>query len=220
VSRPSKASKTPPLLRVRGLTKKFGDVEVLSGVDLTVTAGKAVALRGRNGAGKSTLLLCVTGVDAPTSGTVELDGEPVDERSVRVRRDLAIVLDDMDFFPDLSVIEHLDVFARAHGVEDAEKVVDEVLEEVRLTPQAAQLPGTLSSGQKRRLALASAFVRPRRLLVLDEPEARLDEAGLVWLTDRLLREKAAGLGILLASHDPDLVAAVADRVHDLDEPSP
>ena len=124
----------------------------------------------------------------------------------------------MDFFPDLSVVEHLDLFARAHGVPDAEQLVDDVLEEVRLTPQAAQLPGTLSSGQKRRLALASAFVRPRRLLVLDEPEARLDQAGLVWLTERLLREKAAGLGILLASHDPDLVAAVADRVHDLDEP--
>ena len=126
----------------------------------------------------------------------------------------------MDFFPDLSVIEHLDLFARAHGVPDAEALVDDVLEEVRLTPQAAQLPGTLSSGQKRRLALASAFVRPRRLLVLDEPEARLDQAGLEWLTERLLREKADGLGILLASHDPDLVKAVADRVLDLDEPSP
>lgn len=213
----SAASKSPPLLRVRELTKKFGDVEVLSGVDLTVTAGKALALRGRNGAGKSTLLRCVTGVDAPTSGTVELHGVPVDERSVDVRRDLAIVMDDMDFFPDLSVVEHLDLFARAHGVPDAETVVDDVLDEVRLTPQASQLPGTLSSGQKRRLALASAFVRPRRLLVLDEPEARLDQAGLAWLTERLLREKADGLGILLASHDPDLVQAVADRVLDLDE---
>lgn len=213
-------SRTSPLLRVRGLTKKFGDIEVLSGVDLTVTSGKALALRGRNGAGKSTLLRCITGVDAPTAGTVELDGEPVDERSVAVRRDLAIVLDDMDFFPDLSVIEHLDLFARAHGVPDAEALVDAVIEEVRLTPQAAQLPGTLSSGQKRRLALASAFVRPRRLLVLDEPEARLDQAGLEWLTQRLLQEKADGLGILLASHDPDLVEAVADRVLDLDELSP
>ncbi|GAA4746893.1 ABC transporter ATP-binding protein [Nocardioides endophyticus] len=220
MSKPAKPSKTPPLLRVRGLTKKFGDIEVLSGVDLTVTAGRALALRGRNGAGKSTLLRCVTGVDAPTAGSVELDGEPVDERSVAVRRDLAIVLDDMDFFPDLSVIEHLDLFARAHGVPDAEALVDAVVEEVRLTAQAAQLPGTLSSGQKRRLALASAFVRPRRLLVLDEPEARLDQAGLEWLTERLLKEKADGLGILLASHDPDLVKAVADRVLDLDELSP
>jgi ABC-2 type transport system ATP-binding protein len=205
-----------PLLRVRGLTKKFGDVEVLSGVDFDVAAGRAVALRGRNGSGKSTLLRCVTGVDQPTAGTVELDGHPIDERSVRVRRDLAIVLDDLDFFPDLSVAEHLDLFARAHRVADVEQLVDSVLEEVGLTAQWAQLPDTLSSGQRRRLALASAFVRPRRLLVLDEPEARLDRPGLGWLTERLLREKAEGLGILLASHDPDLVAAVADDVLDLD----
>ena len=207
----------PPLLRVRGLTKKYGDVEVLTDVDLDVTAGRALALRGRNGSGKSTLLRCVTGVDAPTSGTVELDGHPVDERSERVRRDLALVLDDMDFFPDLSVVEHLDLFARAHAVPDAEELVDDVLNEVRLIPQSAQLPGTLSSGQKRRLALASAFVRPRRLLVLDEPEARLDQAGLAWLTERLLREKADGLGVLIASHEPALVEAVADRVLDLDQ---
>jgi ABC-2 type transport system ATP-binding protein len=140
----------------------------------------------------------------------------VDERSPRIRRDMAVVMDDLDFFPDLSVIEHLDLFARAHGVEDAEAVVDAVLAEVELEPQADQLPGTLSSGQRRRLALASAFVRPRRLLVLDEPEQRLDAKGLVWLAERLQREKADGLGVLLATHDPELVAALADSVVDLD----
>ncbi len=208
---------TAPLLRVRGLTKKYGDVTVLRDVDLDVAPGRALALRGRNGAGKSTLLRCVTGADEPTSGTVELDGTPVDERSVQVRRDVAAVSDELDFFPDLSVIEHLDLLARAHRVVEAEALVDEVLEDVRLVGQAAQLPGTLSSGQRRRLALATAFVRPRRLLVLDEPEARLDQAGLAWLVERLRREKADGLGILLASHDPELVAAVADDVLDLDD---
>jgi len=121
-------------------------------------------------------------------------------------------MDDMDFFPDLSVVEHLDLFAQAHGVEDVESVVDAVLQEVGLVPQSAQLPGTLSSGQRRRLALASAFVRPRRLLVLDEPEQRLDRAGLDWLAERLNAEKAAGLGVLLASHDQALVEAVVDNV--------
>src|SRR5664279_1847092 len=187
----SKAKAKPvPLLRVRGLTRKFGDVEVLKGLDLDLRAGQALALLGRNGAGKSTVLRCVTASDRPTSGTVELDGHAVDERSPRTRRDMAVVMDDMDFFPDLSVVEHLDLFARAHGVEDPEGVVDEVLREVRMVPQSAQLPGTLSSGQRRRLALASAFVRPRRLLVLDEPEQRLDAAGVEWLVDRLIREKA------------------------------
>ena len=210
------ASDPGPLLSVRGLTRRFGDVDVVAGLDLDVAAGTALALVGRNGAGKSTVLRCVTTADRPTSGTVLLDGSPVDERSPRTRRDLAVVMDDMDFFPDLSVVEHLDLFARAHGVPDVEETVDEVLREVGLVPQSAQLPGTLSSGQRRRLALASAFVRPRRLLVLDEPEQRLDAAGLDWLVGRLQREKAAGLGVLLASHEPDLVAAVADHVLDLD----
>lgn len=77
---------------------------------------------------------------------------------------------------------------------------------------SGQLPSTLSSGQRRRLALASIFVRPRTLLVLDEPEQRLDVEGVAWLGDKLLAEKAAGRGIVLVSHDPDLVARVCDRV--------
>ncbi len=209
-------TKAVPRLRVRGLSRRFGTVDVVSGFDLDVAPGKAVALVGRNGAGKSTVLRCVSAADTPTKATVELDGEPVDERSPHTRRHMAVVMDDMDFFPDLSVVEHLDLFARAHGVPDAEEVVNAVLHEVKLVPQSAQLPGTLSSGQRRRLALASAFVRPRRLLVLDEPEARLDQEGLEWLADRLRREKADGLGILMASHDPGLVDAVADRVVSLD----
>ncbi|HET7357986.1 MAG TPA: ABC transporter ATP-binding protein [Nocardioidaceae bacterium] len=205
----------PPLLRVRGLRRRFGDVDVVANLDLDVRAGRATALTGRNGAGKSTVLRCITGADRPTAGTVELDGVQVDERSPKIRRDLAVVMDDMDFFPDLSVVEHLDLFAQAHRVEDVEAVVDAVLQEVGLVPQSAQLPGTLSSGQRRRLALASAFVRPRRLLVLDEPEQRLDRAGLDWLAERLTAEKAAGLGVLLASHDRALVEAVVDDVVDL-----
>ncbi len=216
VDQPGRDEPPVPLLRLRGVRRVYGDVAVLPGIDLDVDAGAAVALTGPNGSGKSTLLRCVTGLDEPTAGTIELDGAPVDERSPRTRRDLAVVMDELDFFPDLSVIEHLDLIAHAHGVADVHAVVDETLRVVGLMDQAAQLPGTLSSGQRRRLALASAFVRPRRLLVLDEPEQRLDSAGLTWLAGRLREEKAAGLGILFASHDDALVAAVADEVIILD----
>ena len=204
-----------PLLLVRGLERAYGEHRVLSGLDLEVAAGEAVALVGPNGSGKSTLLRCVAGVDEPTGGTLELDGRPLDERDPQVRAALAVVMDDLDFFPDLSVVEHLDLFAKAHRLPDAEAEVNAVLEEVGLTTASSQLPGTLSSGQRRRLALASAFVRPRRLLVLDEPEQRLDVDGVAWLGARLVREKADGLGILLASHHPGLVEQVADRVVDL-----
>ncbi len=213
----AKPPATPPLLRVSDLHRSFGELHVLQGLDLQLRSGEALALVGPNGAGKSTALRCIAGADQATSGTVELDGEPLDERSAATRRDLAVVMDDLDFFPDLSVVEHLNLLARAHRVADADAVVDAVLDDVGLRHQAAQLPGTLSSGQRRWLALASAFVRPRRLLILDEPEQRLDAAGLAWLADRLNAEKADGLGVLLVSHDADLVEAVADWILDLGE---
>lgn len=200
------------LLTVRGITRRFADRTILSDVDLDVEAGEAVAVVGPNGSGKSTLLRCVVGADEADAGSATLDGRTLDERLPDIRRDLAVVMDDLDFFPDLSVVEHLDLMARAHGQPDAEEIVNTVLGEVGLMEVSGQLPSTLSSGQRRRLALASAFVRPRRLLVLDEPEQRLDVDGVQWLGDKLLAEKAAGRAILLVSHDADLVARVCDRV--------
>jgi ABC-2 type transport system ATP-binding protein len=197
------------LLAVRGITRRFGDRTVLAGVDLDVAAGEAVGVVGPNGSGKSTLLRCIVGTDEADAGTSVLAGRTVDEREPAIRRDLAVVMDDIDFFPDLSVVEHLELLAYTHGSPDR-ATVDGVLEALGLAGARDQLPATLSSGQRRRLALASCFVRPRRLLLLDEPEQRLDTAGRRWLADRLVAEKAAGHAVLLASHDPGLVAAVAD----------
>jgi ABC-type multidrug transport system ATPase subunit len=200
------------LLEVRGITRRFADRTILSGVDLDVAVGEAVGVVGPNGSGKSTLLRCIVGADEPDGGSATLADRPLDERMPEIRRDLAVVMDDLDFFPDLSVVEHLDLVARAHAQPDAEEIVNAVLAEVGLMEVSGQLPSTLSAGQRRRLALASAFVRPRRLLVLDEPEQRLDVDGVQWLGDKLVAEKAAGRAILLVSHDADLVARVCDRV--------
>ncbi|HEY3410488.1 MAG TPA: heme ABC exporter ATP-binding protein CcmA, partial [Propionicimonas sp.] len=201
-----------PVLKVTNLMKAFGPVVIVSGFNLEVAAGEAVALTGRNGAGKSTVLRCLVGAERPDDGTVQVNGTPVSETNPQIRRDVATVIDDLDFFPDLSVVEHLDLFARAHGIPDADDAVDEILHEVQLVPQSGQLPGTLSSGQRRRLALATAFIRPRKLLILDEPEQRLDTEGVEWLADRLVAERQRGLAIVMASHDPTLVERVATRV--------
>jgi ABC-2 type transport system ATP-binding protein len=206
------AAAKPALLTVRGITRTFGERTILSGVDLDVRAGEAVGVVGPNGSGKSTLLRCIVGADEADAGESTLAGNVLDERRPEVRADLAIVMDDIDFFPDLSVVEHLDLVARAHSQADAEEVVNVVLDEVGLMEVSGQLPSTLSSGQRRRLALASAFVRPRKLLVLDEPEARLDVEGVTWLGDKLVAEKKAGRAVLLVSHDPRLVERVCDRV--------
>ena len=208
------------LLEVRGLTRRYGETTVLDGLDLDLEPGQLLALVGRNGSGKSTALRCIVGTDQRTGGEVTLDGRPYDERESWVRAAVAVVMDDLDFFPDLSVIEHLDLMAAAHGVADAEQVVDDVLEDLDLSDQSDQLPHSLSSGQRRRLGLATGLVRPKRLLVLDEPEARLDAEGRAWLVERLHREKEAGVAILLASHHPELVDSLADQVVHLDRAEP
>ncbi len=175
------------MLTVRGLTRSFGKLSVLDDVTFTVAPGQLAVADG---------------------GEVLLDGRRLDETDPWMRSVVAAALDDIDFFPDLSVAEHLELLAYAHG--GSAQPVDAVLSELGLDPARDQLPATLSSGQRRRLALASCFVRPRRLLVLDEPEQRLDVRGRAWLTDRLRQEKAAGTAVLMASHDPDLIDAVAD----------
>ncbi|MCT1458758.1 ABC transporter ATP-binding protein [Aestuariimicrobium sp. p3-SID1156] len=205
-------AKRSTVLKVDKLSKSYGDRPIISNFSLEVAEGEAVALTGRNGAGKSTLLRCIIGADRPTEGTVEVLGTKVNESNPEIRRNVATVIDDLDFFPDLSVVEHLDLLARAHGLDDPDELVDEVLEEVQLVPQSGQFPGTLSSGQRRRLALATALVRPRKLLVLDEPEQRLDVEGVAWLGKRLAVEKQAGLAILMASHEPTLVEALGARI--------
>ena len=206
------------VLKVTHLTKSYGDNTIVDNFNLVVHEGEAIALTGRNGAGKSTVLRCIIGADRPTEGSVEVCGVRMSETNPDIRRNVATVIDDLDFFPDLSVVEHLDLLARAHGLPDPDATVDEVLKEVQLVPQAGQLPGTLSSGQRRRLALATAFVRPRKLLVLDKPEQRLDVEGIEWLGRRLRKDLDEGLAVVMASHEPSLVEALDARIVELGGP--
>ncbi|WP_116114034.1 heme ABC exporter ATP-binding protein CcmA [Austwickia chelonae] len=199
-------------LEVSQLSKTYGGRPIVRDLSFTVKAGEAIALTGPNGVGKTTTLHCLLGTVEPDSGQVFLDGTPLDERDPKVRARVATVLDDMGWFPDLTAAEHLDLFARAHGSNDPFDAVDTALEAVQLTDAADQLPDSLSSGQRRRLALATTLIRPYDLLILDEPEQRLDVVGRDWLADHLTQAKKAGAAILLASHDPQLLERVGARI--------
>lgn len=187
-----------------GVRRRFADRLVLDAVDLDVAPGQVVVLTGANGAGKTTLLRCVVGADAPDAGTVAFGGAPLDERDLTTRRALAAVLDDADLVPDLTVREHLALVALAHRVDDAHRLVDEVVTDLGLMDVADRLPVGLSAGQRRRALLASTAVRPFDLLVLDEPEQRLDDEGHAWLRRHLTAAASAGAAVLLASHDRTL----------------
>jgi len=203
------------VLEVADLTRRFGAHVVFDEVSLVLRPGEAVVVTGPNGAGKSTLLRCVAGTDKPDGGQVRWSGRPVRESDPEVRAAMAVLLDDAGVFPEMSVAEHLDLLARVHGVADPAAAVAEVLDEVGLLGAADQLPATLSSGQRQRLLLGSCFVRPREVLLLDEPEQRLDVPGRAWLARKLVAEKESGVGVLLSCHDPELADAVADWVLEL-----
>ena len=200
------------LLQVSNLGKSFDERTILDDVNFALHEGEAIAVVGPNGSGKSTLLRCVIGADSADRGQVLFDGKRFDETDPSVRGALAALLDDVEYFPDLSVAEHLHLFAWAHGEQAPDDLVDHVLDEVELRSAKDQLPITLSSGQRHRLGLASCLVRPRRVLMLDEPEQRLDQEGRRWLARRLNEEKSAGVAVLIASHDASIVDAVADHV--------
>jgi ABC-2 type transport system ATP-binding protein len=201
----------PALLSADDLVVGHDDVPACAPVTLRLAPGSALALIGPNGAGKSTLLHTLVGLLEPLAGTVAFDGETVDERRSSFRRDVAQVLDDDAFFPSLTGREHLLLTARGHGVVDAHDVVAAELAAFGVEGRADALPSQLSSGQRRRLALAAAFVRPARLLVLDEPERRLDAEMRRTLAERVAAERGRGLAVLFASHDAAFVATVADE---------
>ncbi|MED7953644.1 ABC transporter ATP-binding protein [Kitasatospora sp. NPDC058201] len=207
-----RAAARKALLQLTGVSRSYGEREVLHPVSLSLAAGECVALLGHNGSGKSTLLRVAAGRDVPSKGTVTFDGIPMDENDPRVRARVAVVGDTVACYPDLTVREHLLLVAVAHGVADAPDWVSQVLADRMLTERADALPSALSSGQMQALLLACALVRPRDLLLLDEPEQRLDPDARRHLADLLKAELADGVAVLLVTHHTDLALDVADRV--------
>jgi len=204
-----------PVLDVRNVSKSYFGTPVLADVTFTVERAEVVALTGQNGSGKSTLLRCLIGREEPDSGSVRFDGTEFRETLPGFRAAVAAGMEPGDEFSDLTVTEHLELMARAHGDPEPAELVRSVLAQLNLQKSADRFPFALSQGQRRRLGLASCLVRPRRLLVLDEPESNLDIQGRAWLTDKIRSEKAAGVAVLFASHDPALVEQVADSVVEL-----
>jgi len=207
-----KRPKSEVLVRASKVLVGYGntaDSAVCPPISVAIGRGQGLAVVGANGTGKSTFLRAVAGLLEPFAGTIEVLGVPVDERSQRFRAEVATVLDEDSYLPALTLREHLLLTARGHGGSQVSDLVTEVVAEFGLTARQHALPTALSSGQRRRLLLASAFVRPRTLLVLDEPEQRLDAGMRDRLAERLVSERTAGGAVVLATHDPVLVRTVA-----------
>ncbi len=196
-----------------GASRTYGTVEVLAPTSFTVPPGRAAAVVGPNGSGKTTLLRLVAGVDLPSSGTVSTFGGNAFDSRIRRREDLAVLIDGLPTYPDLTVAEHLALIAAAWGRrhvlgERPAPPVDEALDAASLTRVRDQYPGELSSGESQMFALLCTLYRPGALVVLDEPEQRLDarwrERAAALLTDAV----DAGRTVVVATHDDRLRAAL------------
>lgn len=190
----------------------YGEVAVLREVSLTVEAGEIAAVSGVNGCGKSTLLRCLSGLLRPGDGEVRVLGA-APSGSPAFWREVALAAEEPAWYPGLTVREHLELVPLTHGAGSGPVLtVAQALDEFELAGRADATPLTLSAGQRQRLALASVLVRPSRLLLLDEPEQKLDAAFRIRLA-AMLRAYADGGGtIVMATHDAALAEGAGARV--------
>jgi len=199
----------PIVVRLRSAVCLLDRFPALAGVDLDADEGEVVLLSGANGAGKSTLLRLIAGLVPLHSGEAHVLGHDLSGDRRSVRRELSLVGHETFCYDDLTVAENLRFAALAAG--RGVDAVDESLERVGLVTERDVLHRRLSAGQRRRLALAVAWSRNPRLLLLDEPHAGLDAEARV-VVDEIVGDAAAqGRTVLLASHELDRARALAHR---------
>jgi lipooligosaccharide transport system ATP-binding protein len=189
-------------LSARALRKSYGELEVVSGVDLVVAPGECFGLLGPNGAGKTTTLKLCLGLIEPDGGEIELLGEPVPRRAREARRNVGVVpqFDNLD--PDFTVEENLVVYGRYFGIREQQikARTPELLEFAGLTGRGDAKINTLSGGMKRRLTLARALVNDPLVVFMDEPTTGLDPQARHLIWERLRRLTQEGKTLVLTTH--------------------
>ncbi len=208
-----------PLIRARGLVKRFGDFTAVDGIDVDVHKGEAFGFLGPNGAGKSSTMRMIGCVSTPTGGTLRiLDLDPTrDGPAIRARLGVCPQQDSLD--PELTVRQNLTTYARYFGVSrrTARARAAELLEFVQLGERATSKVEPLSGGMKRRLTIARALVNEPEIVLLDEPTTGLDPQArhLVW--ERLFRLKQQGVTLVLTTHYMDEAEQLCDRLVVMDD---
>ena len=202
-------------LAVRGLSRSYGQLEALHDLAIDIDAGECVAMIGRNGSGKTTAVRLIAGLLEPTTGRVAVAGASMHDEACAVlaRSAMAVVADSPPLYADLTVGEHLELVAIAHGVAGAklDRRIEATLGRLGLAGHRDARPGGLSRGMRQKAQLACALIRPFRVLVLDEPVVGLDPTAQETLRDVLLEAKGDGAAVMLTTHQLDFARGIADR---------
>ena len=209
---------TEPILRVEGVRKRFGDLEVLAGIDLAVAAHEVVCLIGASGSGKSTLLRCIDLLEPIDAGRILVGGADITAEGVDadlVRRRIGIVFQSFNLFPHMSVLRNVTLAPeKALGMEPAaaRARAEELLARFGLVDKRDEYPDRLSGGQQQRAAIARALAMQPKVMLFDEPTSALDPE-LVGEVLEVIRQVAdSGMTMLIVTHEIDFASKVADRV--------
>jgi len=213
---------TTEALRIEGVHKSFGKLEVLRGIDLVLAEHEVVCLIGASGSGKSTLLRCVNLLEPIAAGRIFVGGEEITARGVDVdvvRRGIGIVFQSFNLFPHMTVLENVTLAPRkARGLSRSEAAADatRLLERFGLADKRDEYPDRLSGGQQQRVAIARALAMEPQLLLLDEVTSALDPELVAEVLDVIRELAAGGMTMLIATHEMGFARDSADRVCFLD----
>ncbi|MEO8265803.1 MAG: ABC transporter ATP-binding protein [Ilumatobacteraceae bacterium] len=194
-------------LATRKLTKAYGERPALEPLTLHIESGAKVALVGHNGSGKTTLMKMASGLLDPTDGSVKIGRH--DAGSQEARRLLSWLSDTPTFYDDLSLWEHLEFVARLHGVADWQGRAEELLEQIGLAARRDDIPTTFSRGLRQKAAITLAFIRPFKIMLVDEPFIGLDEPGKHALLQMFDTASQRGATLVIATHELTFVHQVA-----------
>ena len=218
-------------IKITGLRKCFGDLEVLKGIDLNVAEQEVVVIIGPSGSGKSTLLRCINYLEEPSGGEVVVDGIPLNGEAHinEVRKEIGMVFQRFNLFPHMTVLENLilaPMKVRGLHKDEAKKLALELLNKVGLSEKADSYPESLSGGQQQRVAIARALCMKPKAMLFDEPTSALDPELLNAVLDVMRSLAKDGMTMVIVTHEMGFAKEVGDRVlfvdggHILEEGTP
>ena len=198
-------------VEVRGLTKIYGEQKAVDNISFTIKTGEIVGFLGPNGAGKSTTMKMITGYLEPNAGDINVSGVDVKNTPLEVKKKIGYLPESNALYYDMYVREYLGFIADVHQISNKQQAINNVIEQVGLTPESKKRVGQLSKGYKQRVGLAAALLHDPEVLILDEPTSGLDPNQIVEIRN-VIKEQGKNKLVLFSSHILQEVEAMCDRV--------